>query len=326
MKSIKNSLSEKLIINRYLKKLNFENKGTFDFENDGAYLGFNSKHYKLTVTTDSISEDIDFFSNDDPKSIAQKITTVNLSDIFAMGALPHSYLLNLHLPNHINENWLNSFSNQLKKIQNKYGFYLLGGDLSKSNKLIVSSTFFGSIKKKLEIFQNKFNLYDDILITGNIGESKIGLEILKKKISTNLNLNQYFIKKYLYPIPCKLGPLIANYVNSMKDVSDGLIGDLTDMLNNKNGALINVNKIPLSVKTKKFLKNKNNFRLDDLLNAGDDYQLIIISSQKNRNKIFNIANKNNINVTLIGKIIREKGIHFDSHLSMKNIKKFDHFS
>ena len=326
MKSTKNSLSEKLIINRYLKKLNFKNKGTFNFENDGAYLDLISKNYKLTVTTDNISEDIDFFSNDDPKSIAQKITTVNLSDIFAMGAVPHSYLLNLHLPNHITENWLNSFSNELKKIQRKYEFYLLGGDLSKSNKLIVSSTFFGSIKKKLEIFQNKFNLYDDILITGNIGESKIGLEILKKKISSNINLKQYFIKKYLYPIPCKIGPLIANHVNSLKDISDGLIGDLTDMLNDKYGALINVNKIPLSVKTKKILNNINNFRIEDLLNAGDDYGLIIISSQKNRNKIFNIANKNNINVTLIGKIISEKGIHFDSHLDMENIKKFDHFS
>ena len=36
--------------------------------------------------------------------------------------------------------------------------------------------------------------------------------------------------------------------------------------------------------------------------------------------------ENNINVTLIGKIISEKGIHFDSRLDMKNIKKFDHFS
>ena len=141
MKLIKNNLSEKLIINKYLKKLNFKNKGTFDFENDGAYLGFNSKRYKLTVTTDSISENIDFFSNDDPKSIAQKITTVNLSDIFAMGALPHSYLLNLHLPNYINENWLNSFSNQLKKIQNKYGFYLLGGDLSNQINLLFLQLF-----------------------------------------------------------------------------------------------------------------------------------------------------------------------------------------
>ncbi len=326
MKLIQTNLSEKLIINKYFKKLNFKKKGTFNFENDGAYLELKSKNYKLTVTTDNISENIDFFSNDDPKSIAQKITTVNLSDIFAMGALPHSYLLNLHLPNYINEYWLNSFSNQLKKIQNKYGFYLLGGDLSKSNKLIVSSTFFGSIKKKLEIFQNNFNLHDDILITGNIGESKIGLEILKKKISSKINLKQYFIKKYLYPAPCKLGPLIANHVNSMKDISDGLIGDLSDMLNNKYGALINVNKIPLSIETKKILNNKNNIRIENLLNGGDDYGLIIISSQRNRNKIINIANKNNIKITLIGKIISEKGIHFDSHLDMKNIKKFDHFS
>ena len=98
------------------------------------------------------------------------------------------------------------------------------------------------------------------------------------------------------------------------------------MLNDKYGALINVNKIPLSVKTKKILNNKNNFRLEDLLNAGDDYGLIIISNQKNRNKILNIANKNNFNITLIGKIISEKGIHFDSHLDIKKIKKFDHFS
>jgi len=313
-------------LHKFALSSQFMREVTFDFENDGAYLDLNDNNYKLTVTTDSISEDIDFFSNEDPKSIAQKITTVNLSDIFAMGALPHSYLLNLHLPNNINENWLNSFSNELKKIQRKYGFYLLGGDLSKSNKLIVSSTFFGFIKKKLEIFQNKFNLHDDILITGSIGESKIGLEILKKKISLNINLKQYFIKKYLYPIPCKLGPLIANHVNSMKDISDGLIGDLTDMLNNKYGALINVNKIPLSVKTKKILNNKKNFRLEDLLNAGDDYELIIISSQKNRNKIFHIANKNNVKISCVGKIINEKGIHFDSHLDMKNIKKFDHFS
>ena len=326
MKLIKNNLSEKLIINKYFKKLNLKKRGTFNFENDGAYLDLNNKNYKLTVTTDSISEDIDFFSNDDPTSIAQKITTVNLSDIFAMGASPHSYLLNLHLPNNINENWLNSFSHQLKKIQSKYGFYLLGGDLSKSNKLIVSSTFFGSIKKKLEIFQNKFNLYDDILLTGNIGESKIGLEILKKKISSNINLKQYFIKKYLYPIPCKLGPLIANHVNSMKDISDGLIGDLTDMLNDKYGALINVNKIPLSVKTKKILNIKKNYRIENIINAGDDYGLIIISNQKNRNKILSIANKNNIRISRIGKIIKEKGIHFDSHLDMKNIKKYDHFS
>ena len=48
--------------------------------------------------------------------------------------------------------------------------------------------------------------------------------------------------------------------------------------------------------------------------------------KKNRKKILSIANKNNIKISLIGKIISEKGIHFDSYLDIKNIKKFDHFS
>ena len=140
-----------------------------------------------------------------------------------------------------------------------------------------------------------------------------------------MNLNQYFIKKYLYPMPCRLGPFIAGHTNSMKDISDGLIGDLTDMLNDKYGALINVNKIPLSANTKKILNIRNNFKIENLLNAGDDYGLIIISNQNNRNKILRIANKNNVKISCIGKIIKEKGIHFDSHMDLENIKKFDHF-
>ena len=97
------------------------------------------------------------------------------------------------------------------------------------------------------------------------------------------------------------------------------------MLRGKYGALINVNKIPLSANSKKILNSRNNFKIENLLNAGDDYGLIIISSPKNRNKILRISYKNNVKISCIGKIIRDKGIHFDSHLDIKNIKKFDHF-
>ncbi len=325
MKLLKNNLSEKKIISKYLKKLNFNKKGTYNFDNDGAYLELDN-NYKLAITTDTISEDIDFFSNDDPKSIAQKITTVNLSDIFAMGANPHSYSLNLLLPRNINDKWLRVFSNQLKKIQYKYGFYLIGGDLSKSNKLIISSTFFGYIDNDFEVFQNKININDDILVTGNIGESKIGLDILKKKISINKNFKEYFIKKYLYPAPCKLGPLVVKQISSMKDISDGFLGDLKKMLNSKVGALINLKNIPLSSKAKKIINASNNLKIENLLNAGDDYGLIIISDPANRNKIFDIAIKKKIKISIVGKIIRKKGIHFDSFLNINNIKEFDHFS
>ena len=78
-KKLYNQLSEKIIINSLFKKLNFNKKGTFNFENDAAYLN-TSKNYKTIVTTDSITENIDFFNNDPPESIAQKLVCVNLSD------------------------------------------------------------------------------------------------------------------------------------------------------------------------------------------------------------------------------------------------------
>ena len=139
-------LTEKTIVNKYLKKLNLNNKGTFNFENDAAYINI-KKNKKLVITTDSISENIDFFKFDDPKSIANKIVTINLSDLSAMGVDPYAYSLSLFIPNYINKYWLKIFTNELLKLQKKYNFYLLGGDLSKSNKLSMSASFLVSQKK-----------------------------------------------------------------------------------------------------------------------------------------------------------------------------------
>ena len=111
----------------------------------------------------------------------------------------------------------------------------------------------------------------------------------------------------------------------MKDISDGLIGDLNKMLNDRLGAIIYLNKIPLSLNTKKIIQN-GNIKLEQLLNAGDDYCLIIISNQKNRSKIEKIARQNRIKISCIGKIISKKGIYFDSQININNIKEYDHFS
>lgn len=78
------TLSESFIINNYLKKLNFNKKESFNFENDGAYLSI-SENKKIVVSNDTIVEGVDFFTNDDADSIANKIICYNLSDISSMG-------------------------------------------------------------------------------------------------------------------------------------------------------------------------------------------------------------------------------------------------
>ena len=111
-------ISEKYIINKYLKILHYNRKETFNFKNDAAYLNI-PKNKKLVVTNDTILESTDFFKNDPPESIANKIVTYNLSDISSMGAFPYAYTLSLCLPGNINDTWLSKFTKKLNVLQKK---------------------------------------------------------------------------------------------------------------------------------------------------------------------------------------------------------------
>ena len=320
------SITEIEIIEKYLKKLNFDKKESFGFKNDSAYLN-SFKNKKTIVTNDSIIENVDFFKNDSAQSIAHKIVTSNLSDLSAMGAKPYCYTLNLCLPNYITIDWLGGFSNYLIKLQKKYNFFLLGGDLSKSKQLMISSTFFGHAEYKNIIHRNHVNIDDDIWITGNLGESYVGLKFLKNKISKNLDIKikNYFLKKYYYPTPCMIGYKIGKYCNSGIDISDGFIGDLKKILGTKFGVKINLDSLPTSRFMKTILKKKF-LRFDEIINCGDDYELILIVPHKNSNKVQEIAHKNKIKISKIGKIIKTNGIfsEYGKNLTPKNY--FKHFA
>ena len=160
-------ISEKFIIKKYLRSLNANKKETFDFKNDASYLKVpNNK--KLVITNDSIVESVDFFKNDPPESIAAKISTYNLSDISSMGAKPFAYTLSLCLPKYIDSQWLKKFTYRLNYFQKKFDYFLIGGDLSKSNEIMISSNFFGFTPKNNIILRTTAKLNDEIWVTGNL--------------------------------------------------------------------------------------------------------------------------------------------------------------
>ena len=325
-KSYNFKLSEKFIINNFLKKLNLNTTGTYNFENDAAYLKTSAKN-KTVVTTDTIVENIDFFTNDPPESIAQKIMCVNLSDISAMGAKPKTYTLNLSINSKIDKNWLKRFSNHLNKMQKKYNMYLLGGDISRSKEISLTITCFGESILKNIIKQKNSRLGDDIWVTGDLGNSFLGYKIIK---NPKLKFEKKHIKKlknfYLYPEPCMFGSKASNYINSAVDISDGLYGDLQKILHGKFGAKIFLESIPISDISKKILKdNFKKIKFSDILSWGDDYELLFTSFKKNRKKLLTLAKKNKVKISLVGSIINKTGIYDDSLRPIVNTNSFDHF-
>ena len=326
-KKLSDQLSEKVIINSLLKKLNFNKKGTFNFENDAGYLSL-AKHYKTIVTTDIITENIDFFKNDPPESVAQKLVCVNLSDLSSMGSVPVAYTLNLSINSKININWLKRFTNKLFKLQKQYNFYLLGGDISKSSEFSLSANFFGKAKLKDILSQNKCSVGDDIWITGNLGNSYLGYRFFTNSNIKASNKDKEFYKNsYLYPLPCMFGSVASNFINAATDISDGFYGDLNKILNNKVGAILFKKDFLISKNLRNIIStNKSEISIKDILSWGDDYQLVFTANKKFNNQINKLGKKNNIKLTHIGTVIKDKGIFDDSMNLIKNPSRFDHFS
>ena len=245
-----------------------------------------------------------------------------------MGSKPKAYTLNLSINSIVDINWLKRFTVKLSKLQKNTIYTFLEAIFLNQKKLVLQQLFLDKLKSNIILSQNKCQLHDDIWVTGNIGNSYIGYKLFKNH---NFQIDKKnilsFKNNYLYPTPCMFGYVAAKHINSAIDISDGLFGDLSKILNKKYGAKINLKNIPISANLKKICLNpKSKINLKDVVSWGDDYELIFTSKKKNKDKLLTLAKRNKIKLSNIGSIIKKKGIFDDSFSLIKNISSFDHFS
>ena len=134
----------------------------------------------------------------------------------------------------------------------------------------------------------------------------MGLNILKKKITLNNEINNYFIKKYYLPdLPTKLYKFLYQFSNSSIDISDGLFVDLKKLINRqKLSFIVNADLIPISKNLSIYLK-KNNKNILNFISRGDDYQILFTSSKKNRPYIKKLSKRIKQKISLIGTITNQ---------------------
>jgi len=287
------------IIKKYFSNLVKSNKSSLDLNDDVFF----DKKKSLVISIDTYNEGVHFFDFKYPELVIKKILRSSISDLICKGVLPKYYFIsgsgNKKTFTHKN---LSKISNSLKQEQNKYGIFLCGGDTTFSNKLSFSITSVGYSKKI--IYRNKAKFNDDIYVTGNLGDSFIGLKILQKKIKMNRKLQNYFVKNYFKPeIQIKLTKELIKFANSSIDLSDGLIDDLAKMINKqKLSYQLWEEKIPLSKHLRNYLE-KNNLKKSNFISNGDDYQILFTAGSDKSRIIQNTSKKLGIKITKIGKII-----------------------
>ena len=290
-------MNEFKIISNYLQKLTKNNPSAIELNDD---VFFNKKK-KLVISVDTYNQKIHFLDFKKPYLVIKKVLRASISDIVSKGVYPKYFFLSASLKkNSLNKRKLNEIIKSLKEEQKMYNIKLSGGDTTRSNInsfTVMTVGFSNKIVKR-----NNCKLNDDIYVTGNIGDSYVGLCLLKKKlININNNLKKYFTKKYYLPdVPIKLCKYINKYANSSIDVSDGLFDDMSKLLNKqKLNYVIYLDKIPVSKNFQSIIQNLGLNKLN-YISKGDDYQTIFTAPKSARSHIINISKKVNQKITLIG--------------------------
>ena len=297
------------LINNYFFKIAKKNKSALNLNDDVFF----DKKRGVVISVDTYNIGTHFYDFKSPDLVIKKILRSSISDLICKGVKPKFYFIsgsgNKKTFTKIN---LYKISKSLKSENKKFNIDLCGGDTTFSNKLSFTITSLGYSNKI--IYRNKAKLNDDIYVTGNLGDSYLGLKALSNKAKFKNKDKLFFINKYYKPeLPLNLTKYLLKFANSSIDVSDGLIDDLAKMINRQRLSFhLFENKIPVSSKLSNFIK-KQRLNKINLISNGDDYQVLFTASINKARIIQNASKTTGIKITKIGKIVsgEDRSLIFD---------------
>ena len=183
-----------------------------------------SSNNKLVATVDMAVEDIHFSKKwSTPFQIGAKLTTANLADIFAMGAVPKYLLVAAGINELNNSETVTELAKGIRSVADRFEVTVIGGDLSKSEKMTLSITALGELSAQ-PILRSGARVGDLIYLSSLTGLSAAGLAILNRE----LDRPRYVVEAHLNPKLVAPDKLIK-VATSMCDVSDGLATDASHL-------------------------------------------------------------------------------------------------
>jgi len=247
------------LIKRFQKKIKINSSVIKGSGDDCAVLKFDRDSYQL-FTTDMIIDGVDFRKTDDFKLVGRKALAVSISDIAACAGTPLHAVVALGLPKNMQVKKIDLLAKGLFDLAKKFNINIVGGDISSSDKLIINVSLLGSIKKNKLCLRKGARVGDLIMVTGRFGGSIKGKHF---KFTPRLKEAHYLVDNFK--------------INSMIDVSDGLIQDLGHILEQSSvGAVLYETLIPLS---------RQAHSIEEALCSGEEFELLFTANRDQANKI-----------------------------------------
>jgi thiamine-monophosphate kinase len=255
------------------------------------------------ATTDTLVQDVHFdLGIISWEELGWKALAVNLSDIAAMGGIPKYALLALALPAHLEVEDVSKFIDSTIRTATQFGVVLVGGNIAVAPNVVITVTIIGSAKSAAMLLRSTASPGERIAVTGYIGSSAAGLEMLKGKTISHPEASNLLRRAHFMPMPrVQEGQiLIEQGVKTAIDISDGLIADLDHICqSSKVGAKIEVQQLPVHPLV---MANFPNYQ-ELALYGGEDYELLFAADEAT---IARAKQAMNCPVTIIGNITEAK--------------------
>ena len=255
---------------------------------------------QTVITTDMLVEGIHFDLMYTPlKHLGYKSVVVNLSDIYAMNAIPTHITISIAFSNRFSLEAMDEFYEGVYAACEKYEVDLVGGDTTSSQKgFVISITAIGEVAPDKFVKRSTAQKGDLLCVSGFVGGAFLGLTILEREkrifadtgSQPDLEDQAYIVGKLLKPEARK--DIIEFFATSeitptaMIDVSDGLSSEALHICKQSNlGCVIYEDKIPVHEEARQFAYKLELDPTACALSGGEDYELLFTLSQTDYDKI-----------------------------------------
>ncbi len=255
---------------------------------------------QTVITTDMLVEGIHFDLMYTPlKHLGYKSVIVNLSDIYAMNAIPTHITLSIAFSNRFSLEAMDEFYEGVYAACEKYDVDLVGGDTTSSQKgFVISITAIGEVAPDKYVKRSTAQKGDLLCVSGFVGAAFLGLTILEREkrifaetgSQPDLEDQAYIVGKLLKPEARKdiIEFFAGNEITptSMIDVSDGLSSEALHICKQSNlGCIIYEEKIPIHEDARQFAYKLELDPTACALSGGEDYELLFTLAQTDYDKI-----------------------------------------
>jgi thiamine-monophosphate kinase len=294
------SLGEFGLIDHLTRNIELQNASSLlGVGDDAAVIDHFGK--QTVITKDLLVEGVHFDLAYTPlKHLGYKSVVVNLSDVYAMNAIPTQILLGIGFSNRFSVEAIDEFYEGVYAACAAYGVDLVGGDTTSSQKgFIISITAVGEVAPDKYVKRDTAGKGDLLCVSGDLGAAYVGLLFLEREkrifmehpgVQPDLEGESYVIGRLLKPEARKdiIEFLAQSSImpTSMVDISDGLSSEILHICKDSNlGCVLYEDKIPIAEEMKKAAFK---FEIDPTacaLSGGEDYELLFTIKQDDYDKL-----------------------------------------